>query len=172
MCILYHQVVIFYVFYILFVCTCICLTHAWVYYANKELYNYKMYKKHFLSSWWKGIFVTVKKTCVTVKTFWFIITITNIIKSRIYIVELLLYKLLIKCARLNVTPLITVLKVIPDAKYRWSKVCGCLYRHDCNFIELVTTKTVTVKAWQFHISVLIPAVYYKKIFLKMKYVHL
>ena len=41
------------------------------------LYNYKYnIQKTFLNSWRKGIFVTVKKTttCVTVKTFWFIIT--------------------------------------------------------------------------------------------------
>ena len=43
------------------------------------LHNYKHnIQKTFLSPWRKGIFVTVKKTCVTVKTFWFIITITNI----------------------------------------------------------------------------------------------
>ena len=43
------------------------------------LHNYKyVIQKTFLSPWRKGIFVTVKKTCVTVKTFWFIITITNI----------------------------------------------------------------------------------------------
>jgi hypothetical protein len=43
------------------------------------LHNYKYnIQKTFLSSWQKGIFVTVKKTCVTVKTFWFIITPTHI----------------------------------------------------------------------------------------------
>jgi hypothetical protein len=42
-------------------------------------YNYKYnIQITFFSSWLKGIFVTVKKTCVTVKTFWFIITTTHI----------------------------------------------------------------------------------------------
>jgi hypothetical protein len=43
------------------------------------LYNYKdNIHKTFLKSCRKGIFVTVKKTCVTVNTFWFMITTTNI----------------------------------------------------------------------------------------------
>ena len=43
------------------------------------LYDYKYnIHKTFLSSWRKGKFVTVKKKYVTVKTFWFIITTTNI----------------------------------------------------------------------------------------------